>query len=105
QSVHTAFFARCVLWGNGIGCVAAGRMLKKSRAACPNEARAGVYTADDTFADGASQAAASAASQSAAAAHTGRRATRRRRGATTVAQPSGAAAALGITFLGGSGGS
>src|SRR5262249_41201559 len=37
----------CVLCGNGIGCVAAGRMLKKSRTAEPNVGCAVVYTSDD----------------------------------------------------------
>jgi hypothetical protein len=32
----------CVLWGNGIGCTAAGRIAKKSRAASPVVRCAGV---------------------------------------------------------------
>src|SRR6185295_19414973 len=58
QSTHSAFFSMCVLWGNGIGCSGFGRIAKKSRAASPNVARAGVKTVDDTCAGGAPHAAA-----------------------------------------------
>src|SRR5690348_1894026 len=44
QSVQTAFFAMCVLWGNGMGCVATGRLLKKWRAASPAVRCASVKT-------------------------------------------------------------
>ena len=47
-----------VLWGNGIGCTAAGRMAKKSRVAWPNVAWAGVNTDAGSAAGGAPHAAA-----------------------------------------------
>src|SRR5205809_1138628 len=43
-SVHATFLATCVLCGNGNGCVAVGRMPKKSLTAAPNVSCAGVYT-------------------------------------------------------------
>src|SRR5579864_9028067 len=48
QSVHRACFAMCVLCGNGIGWVAFGCALKKSRAASPKVRRAGENTDEDT---------------------------------------------------------
>src|SRR5689334_20721009 len=44
-SVQATPFSTCVLCGNGIGCVAAGRMLKKSRVAWASVGRAVVKTA------------------------------------------------------------
>ncbi|MBI3490985.1 MAG: hypothetical protein HY047_04220 [Acidobacteria bacterium] len=48
QSAHSAFFAMCVLWGNGIGCSAFDRMLKNSRAASDAVRCAGVNIDADT---------------------------------------------------------
>src|SRR5882724_8143691 len=97
QSVQSAFFAMCVLWGNGIGCSALDRMLKNSRAASDAVRRAGEYTAGDTCCVGSVRLHAPARSAQTTAA------ARPKPRATTAARL-GPRAADAITWPGGSGG-